>query len=129
MKPSLRILCVDDDPDIRTIALMALALDPAIDARGAATAAEGLAMLVIDEWRPHVILLDVMIGAMSGPEMLGRMRQSAALADIPVIFMTARAGTVAMAEYRLLGVAGVIVKPFDPIHLAGEVRALLERNA
>jgi two-component system, OmpR family, response regulator len=129
MTSALRILCVDDDPDIRTIALMALALDPAIEARGVASAAEGLALLVIDAWRPDAILLDVMIGAMSGPEMLGRMRQNAALANIPVIFLTARAGTAAMEEYRLLGVTGVIVKPFDPIHLASKVRALLGRAA
>jgi two-component system OmpR family response regulator len=125
----LRVLCVDDDPDIRVITLMALGLDGTIDARGVASGAEALALLGNDDWHPDVILLDVMMREMSGPALLAAIRDAQAIDDVPVIFMTARAGRTALEEYRALGALGVIVKPFDPVHLAGEVRALARASA
>jgi two-component system OmpR family response regulator len=125
MTDPLRLLCVDDDPDIRTVTVMALGLDRDIEARGVASGAEALATLAEEGWRPHAILLDVMMQEMSGPALMTAIQDSETIADVPIIFMTARASSSAIAEYRALGAIGVIVKPFDPIHLAGEVRGLL----
>lgn len=128
MSAMLRLLCVDDDPDIRTVTVMALSLDGQIEARGAASGSEALAILAERGWRPDAILLDVMMREMSGPALMTLIQDSEDTAGLPVIFMTARASSAAIAEYRALGATGVIVKPFDPIHLAREVRTLLGRE-
>ncbi len=126
MNEPIKILCVDDDHDIRTIAAMALGLDPGMEVRSVSSGIEMLALLRSDRWRPDAVLLDVMMPDMDGPASLKAVRAFAAYADLPVIFMTARAGKADIEAYRKLGVRGVIVKPFNPIHLADEVRTLVD---
>lgn len=122
---SLRtILYVDDDRDVRTIATMALGLDAALEVRAAGSAAEALALLDTG-WRPDAILLDVMMPEVDGPTLFGMLRQRPELARVPILFMTARSRDADVAGYRALGAAGVILKPFDPLQLASEVRAIV----
>ena len=121
---SLTILYVDDDADIRTIVGMSLSLDTAIDVRIAGSGAQGLTMLA-EGPRPDVVILDVMMPGMDGPEVLARMRADPGTADIPVIFMTAKGRQADVESYRARGAVGVILKPFDPVHLAADVRAIL----
>jgi CheY-like chemotaxis protein len=118
-----RILYVDDEADIREVAQMALELDPAFEVRTCASGAEGLEAAAA--WRPHLILLDVMMPAMDGPEVLQRLRETAATAAIPVVFITARTQAREVDALRALGARGVLAKPFDPMALAEQVRALL----
>ena len=125
MTSPIRILCVDDDPDIRTIAVMALGLDSGMEVRSASSGAEALALLDQPGWRPDVVLLDVMMPGMDGPAVLGTIRSKGDMGALPVIFMTARARRADVDAYRELGAIGVIVKPFDPLALAREVRALI----
>lgn len=119
-----RLLYVDDDSDIREVASLSLSLDPDFTVRTCASGAEAIA--VAAEWRPHIILLDVMMPEMDGPETLARLRADAATADIPVIFITARAQTHEIGRFLALGAAGVIAKPFDPMTLAPEVRGYID---
>jgi len=126
MTQLLQILCIDDDPDIRTIAVMALGLDSAMTIRSAASGMEAVALLRGDSWRPDGILLDVMMPGMDGPATLVAIRALGGYADLPVIFMTARARKADLDGYTALGANGVIIKPFDPMHLAEDVRALIE---
>jgi two-component system, OmpR family, response regulator len=123
MSDPLRLLYVDDDADIRTIVRLALSLDPAITVRCAADAGEALAML--DEARPDAILLDVMMPGTDGPALLAQIRARDSLADVPVVFMTAKTRDADVAAYRRMGAADVIPKPFDPITLAARVRAIV----
>ncbi|HEY0314737.1 MAG TPA: response regulator [Sphingomonas sp.] len=127
MSAMIRILCVDDDPDIRTIAVMALGLDPEMDIRSAGSGPEALALLDAGTWAPDVVLLDVMMPGMDGPAVLAAIRSRDHAAEPTAIFMTARARRSDVEAYRALGAIGVIVKPFDPIGLAREVRALVGR--
>jgi two-component system, OmpR family, response regulator len=92
--------------------------------RSASSGPEALAMLA-EPPLPDVVMLDVMMPGMSGPEVLATMRERDDLAGVPVIFMTARARKADVDSYRDLGAIGVIVKPFDPLRLAGDVRALI----
>lgn len=126
MTQLLQILCIDDDPDIRTIAVMALGLDSAMTIRAAASGAEAVALLRSDAWRPDGILLDVMMPGMDGPATLAAIRALGGYADVSVIFMTARARQADLDGYTSLGANGVIVKPFDPMHLAEDVRTLVD---
>jgi len=76
--------------------------------------------------RPDLVLLDVMMPGLDGPGTLTRMRSDPALAQIPVVFMTAKAMPQEVARFRELGAAGVIPKPFDPMKLAQQVFAIWE---
>ncbi|WP_454885509.1 response regulator [Sphingomonas oryzagri] len=125
MSAPIKILCVDDDHDIRTIALMSLGLDPGMEVCSAASGAEALALLDAGDWRPDVALLDVMMPGMDGPTLLAQIRARPEISALPVIFMTARARQSDVDAYCALGANGVIVKPFDPIELARQVRALI----
>jgi two-component system, OmpR family, response regulator len=121
----IQVLYVDDEPDIREVAAMALQLDPAIKVHAVESGAAALALLEGGAFSPDVALLDVMMPAMDGPGLLMELRARPRTAATPVIFMTAR--TQAHDRHRLLelGALGVIDKPFDPMSLARELRALL----
>jgi CheY-like chemotaxis protein len=127
MSSGIRILCVDDDADIRTIAAMALSLDQAVEVRTASSGTEALAVLQEGAWKPDVVLLDVMMPGMDGPAALAAIRALDWAASLPLIFMTARARKTDIDAYLAAGAAGVIVKPFDPLHLAEDVRAMIAR--
>jgi DNA-binding response OmpR family regulator len=63
---------------------------------------------------------------MDGPAMLERMRADAGLQHIPVIFMTAKSDPADTARFHRLAGIGMISKPFDPMTLGSQVRALWE---
>jgi two-component system OmpR family response regulator len=121
---SLRILHVDDEPDIREVVELSLGLDPDFAVRSCGSGREALA--VAAEWQPDFILLDVMMPAMDGPSTLVQLRENARSATIPVIFMTARAQARELDHFRSLGAVGVIAKPFDPMTLAASVRSYVQ---
>lgn len=119
-----KILYVEDEPDIRTIAKIALETIGKFEVRMCSAGKEALA--VVEEYAPDCILLDVMMPGMDGPTVLKALRQIPACAHIPVIFMTAKVQSSEVAQYQALGALGVIPKPFDPMKLAQTVRQLLE---
>ncbi|MBX7248164.1 MAG: response regulator [Caulobacteraceae bacterium] len=120
----LKVLYVDDEPDIREVAAMALELDGSIEARQAGSGRE--AMQILDEgFDPDAVLLDVMMPGKDGPAVLAELRSRGFRR--PVIFITARAQAHELAHYLAIGAAGVITKPFDPMTLALELRAVLAR--
>lgn len=118
-----RVLYVDDEPDIREIAELSLSLDRDLEVRTADGGAEALA--IVPDWRPDAILLDVMMPHMDGPAVLAKLREDPATAQVPVIFVTARAQQAEIQNFATLDARGVIAKPFDPVALAAQVRALL----
>lgn len=124
MEP-LSVLYVDDEPDIREVATLSLEIDPGITVTSFGEG--GAALSALDEGlRPDVILLDVMMPGMDGPSTLSRIRQRSAFHTTPVVFITARAQSHEKERFRALGAIGVITKPFDPMSLAGDLRALLK---
>ncbi|HTO60880.1 MAG TPA: response regulator [Bradyrhizobium sp.] len=118
---AIRLLHVDDEPDIRTVVELALSMDPVFEVRSCESGADALAAAA--EWQPDLMLLDVMMPVMDGPATLARLRANPATTDIPVIFMTARAQARETERFRSLGAIGVIPKPFDPMTLAASVRS------
>jgi CheY-like chemotaxis protein len=121
---TIRILHVDDEPDIREVVELALSLDPDFMLQGCGSGSEALA--VAAEWQPDMVLLDVMMPVMDGPATLVQLRENARTASIPVIFMTARAQAREVDRFRSLGAVGVIPKPFDPMTLAASVRSYVQ---
>jgi CheY-like chemotaxis protein len=123
----LSVLYVDDEPDIREVAALALGLDPALQVRLAASGAE--ALQAVRDAPVDVVMLDVMMPGMDGPAVLERLRGEPATAAIPVVFITARTNTQDRERLLQLGALAVIAKPFDPMMLAKELRAVLVREA
>lgn len=121
---TFRVLYVDDEADIREVAAMSLALDPALDVRTSASGQEALAATAA--WQPHLILLDVMMPGMDGPETLAELKADEQTAAIPVLFITARTQTYEVERFLSLGAVGVIAKPFDPMELAAQARRYLD---
>ena len=121
---TLRVLHVDDEPDIREVVEMSLGLDPSLALRSVSSGNDALDE--VEFWAPDLILLDVMMPVMDGPATLVRLRETPQSAAIPVVFMTARAQTRELEHFRSLGAAGVIAKPFDPMTLAVSVRSYLK---
>jgi CheY-like chemotaxis protein len=121
--PPVRVLHVDDEPDIRAIVACALALDDTFAVQSCSSGEDALA--VAPEWSPDIILLDVMMPVMDGPATLARLRENSETATVPVVFMTARAQAREVAQFRSLGAVGVIAKPFDPMTLADSLRGHL----
>jgi CheY-like chemotaxis protein len=119
----IRILYIDDEADIREVAQMALELDSEFEVRACSSGAEGIEEA--RQWRPDLILLDVMMPVMDGPAVLERLGEDPATAAIPVVFITARTQAKEVDSLRQLGARGVLAKPFDPMTLAGQARGFL----
>lgn len=119
----MRILYVDDEADIREIVSMSLSLDPDITVETVSSGAEALA--AVRKSLPDVILLDVMMPEMDGPTTLFLLRERPESRGVPVVFMTARTQGREIQRFKELGALGVIAKPFDPIALASDLKALL----
>jgi two-component system, OmpR family, response regulator len=121
--PELRtILFIEDDPDILTVATMAL---EAVGGFQVLACSSGRAAIErVAAFAPDLILLDVMMPSMDGPATLAELRRMPAAADVPVVFMTAKVQAREVAHYRELGALDVIAKPFDPMTLSETVRSI-----
>ena len=119
-----KVLYVEDDADIRAIAELALQDVGGFSARLCSSGAE--AVEAAPDFQPDLILLDVMMPEMDGPETLKALRKIEATQTTPVIFMTARIQRTEIDEYLSLGALGVIPKPFDPMTLADEIRRMYQ---
>jgi CheY-like chemotaxis protein len=122
----LRVLYVDDEPDICEIVQLALGLDPELCVHTCVSGADALAMAAA--WSPDIILCDVVMPAMDGPATLARLRACPQTADTQFVFMTSRAQAREIKHFKSLGATGVIIKPFDPMTLAHSVRRHLRAD-
>lgn len=121
--PSLsRILYVEDEPDIRTIAKLALETVGGFTVEICSSGQEALEKA--GAFRPDLILLDVMMPGMDGPTTMEALRKDSATATLPIAFMTAKVQASEVQRYTDLGAIGVIAKPFDPMQLAETVKRL-----
>jgi CheY-like chemotaxis protein len=121
----VRVLYVDDEADIRTIVQIALGLDPGMEVTMAASGTEALDRIGRDGWIPDIALVDVMMPGITGMELVERLHNDPATQGLPILFVTASARSTDIARYVGAGAIGVISKPFDPLTLAGQVRAHL----
>ncbi len=118
-----RILLIDDEDDIRTIIRISLETIGGLEVLLAGGGEEGLEVSARD--KPDLILLDVMMPGLDGPATLKRLKRNPASADIPVVFLTAKAQQMELDQLKDMGAEGVLTKPFDPMKLPDQVRAFL----
>lgn len=119
----MRILHVEDDADIREIAMMALELSGGFDVLQCNNGPECLQAL--EHFKPDIFLFDVMMPGMDGIQLLEKVRSTHGFRDTPTIFMTARVQVSERQSLLDAGAVGIISKPFDPIQLGPEILRLI----
>lgn len=120
------VLYIEDEADIQAVARLALEAIGGFVVDTCGSGSEGVARALASP--PDLILLDVMMPEMDGPATLRALRQQPKLADVPVVFMTAKVQPQEISHYRALGAIDVIAKPFDPMTLADQVRKIWLRH-
>ena len=120
-----RILVADDDIDIRELVefkLSTLGHDVVAVSDG------GAAIDACQAERPDLAVLDVMMPGVSGLDAIRAIRADPALADLPIMLLTARAQEADVETGFDSGADDYITKPFSPRELASRVEALLSRS-
>ena len=118
------IWCVEDDEAIRDIEVYALN-STGFEARGFADGASFWEAL--QQERPELVVLDVMLPGVDGVELLRRIRASSAFGDLPVIMATAKGAEYEKIQSLDLGADDYVVKPFGVMELISRIKAVLRR--
>ena len=120
------VLVVDDHPP--TVQLVRTALEGlGMEIRTASNGAEGL--LAVNEEKPDLIILDVMMPVLDGFQTLEILQQSEETDKIPVIMLTARSSDRDVAHGWRSGVTSYLTKPFSIDQLVALVQRILESTA
>lgn len=121
-----RILMVEDEPDIQQVARIALEAVGGFTVEICGSGKEALEKAPM--FAPDLILLDVMMPGMDGPNTLNAMRENPAISDTPAIFMTAKVQQHEVSRYKEMGVLDVIPKPFDPMTLSATINNIWRQH-
>ena len=116
------VLIVDDDERLREYVRVNLEME-GYTVHEAGSAEEG--MKVLDELRPDLVLLDVMMPKVDGWEMLQLMHERHGVGSIPVVMFSGKVDEAAADEATERGAQGFIGKPFDPQELIAQTKQLL----
>lgn len=115
MRDLCRVMCVEDDADIRTV------LEFSLQDVGGYTvhlcASGEAALREFSAFAPDLLVLDVMMPGLSGPQTLQQLRERGLLGNTVVVFLTAKAMPDELEALTSHQSTGIIVKPFDPMKL------------
>jgi len=117
-----RILLADDEPDILEVSRIALETVGGFEVAVCGSGAELLQRL--PDFNPDLIIIDVIMPDMAGPEVLAGVRQVPGFGETPVVFLTGMINGNELKSLRNSGAADVILKPFDPMTLADRIDAI-----
>ena len=124
-----KILTVDDDDDIRMIAAMVLKKKGGFDVTAKASGHQAIEYLssIHEDNLPDLIMLDVMMPVIDGPQTLEKIKEnnSSPIANIPIIFMTAKCQPDEIERLKNLGAVGVIPKPFYAQTLVHQINEIM----
>ena len=118
-----RILVVDDEPNINDLISTSLKFS-GFDVRSASNGAE--ALTIAEEFKPHALVLDVMMPGMSGFQVCEKLRKDGL--KLGVLFLTAKDSTDDKVTGLTIGGDDYMVKPFSLEELVARVRAILRRT-
>jgi CheY-like chemotaxis protein len=118
-----QILVIDDEADLRELIQISLVGYVGWQVSTAATCRDGLQQ--VKYHKPDLILLDVSMPEIDGYQCFEQLRANSNSADIPVVVLTARVQRQDQRRITQMGIAGVIVKPFNPLTLGQEITAMV----
>lgn len=121
-----RVMCVEDDEDIRLILSFSLGTVGGLEVLTCASGRDALAQ--VTAFQPDLVLLDVMMPELSGPQTLTALRELPVMQGVPVVFITAKALPQELEALLEHGATGIIVKPFDPMRLPQDIRPYWEHG-
>jgi len=122
MKKRPYIMVVDDDQAI--LRLLKRTLEP--EGFGVVIASNGRsALALLEEHKPDLVILDIMMPGLNGFQILRLMRQHS---NIPVIMLTARCEMETSRDALNLGADDYVRKPFQTLELLARIRAKLRRT-
>jgi len=125
-KELIRILYVEDEPDIQAVARIALESVGGFTVEICSSGRE--ALVRVTEFKPDLLLLDVMMPDMDGVSTLNAIRKLPGFSITPAMFMTAKVQPQEVAQLLKQGAIDVIPKPFDPMNLSENIRSLWHKH-
>ena len=117
-----KVLYAEDEDDIREIATLALETIGELEIVTCASGSQVIELAL--DFKPQLILLDVMMPDMDGPTTLKALKNHQQLKSTPVVFLTAKILPIEIERFNSLGAVAVISKPFDPITLADQLKQI-----
>ena len=122
-----RVMVIDDDPDILTIAALALETIGGFNIETCSSGRDALDRVGVFD--PDIILLDATMPDMDGPETFQALTSKKSARDVPIVFFTGRTQAEDIERFTALGAAGVVEKPFDPMTLARTVTEIWKQQS
>ncbi len=118
-----KILIVDDSADIRLILNVVLKKIGGYEIQACESGPDALQKA--PEFEPDLVILDIMMPEMSGPEVCAALGADPILAQVPVIYLSAANQELNKCrEQNYCNVIGTLEKPFDPIQFSAKLRAI-----
>ena len=118
-----RILCVEDEPSVLT--LVSRLLEPIARVQTATDGMQALEILKGSRRPPDLVITDVMMPRLDGHGLAKAMRDDPALARVPIIMLTAKAGAMDVIGGINAGAKHYVTKPFKQEDLLSKVKKLL----
>ena len=125
LKTQSYILITEDESDIRELVTYHLEKN-SFSVKQAKSAEE--ALYIINEQKPIMILLDLMLPKMSGLELCRKLKAESQTQDIPILMLTAKSKKEDIIKGLEMGADDYVTKPFDVREVVARVRALLRRK-
>jgi two-component system phosphate regulon response regulator PhoB len=122
MKVAMKVLIVEDDPDMRELLKRLLERD-GYEIASAENSAAALAATA--SFQPDLVLLDVVLGGEDGRALLSKLRE---ISDVPAVFVTARGLEMDRINGLRMGADDYIVKPFSSGELSARIETVLRRS-
>ncbi|MCX6375216.1 MAG: response regulator [Armatimonadetes bacterium] len=118
-----KVMVVDDEPDL--VRLVEFILQK--EGFDVIACSDGrTALNLVEDEKPDLIILDIMMPLLDGMEVLRQIRSRRGTARVPVIMLTAKTASVTVDEARQLWVSDYVMKPFDPEKLVLKVKKALK---
>ena len=126
MSEKVKVMAVDDEPDIVKIVKISLELAD-FEVIECSSGEECLAKIKAGE-KPRLILLDIMMPGLSGYETCAKLREDPRMKDVKIVMLTAKGQKGDAEEGLRMGADDYIIKPFDPYELIEQVKEIMDRR-